>query len=81
VFSDLFRFGISVYCQFSPLAMCLPVCARPYPLPNPASAPLNQVPVPSSCHSSCALIMYVGLCVCAYVRTCENVIEVININK
>ena len=45
------------------------------------SAASNQVLVPGSRHSSCALIINLCLWVCAYIHTRENVIKVMDINK
>jgi len=38
-----------------------------------SSAPLRQAPVPGCRHSSCALFVYMCLCVSAFVCACENV--------
>ena len=58
---------ISVFPDFY---LCVCVQALWQSLP---SAPLNQAPVTSCRYSSCVLIVYVCLCVCASVCACKNV--------
>jgi len=75
--SNLFTIEFSMCCQlfFSCYACvcCSPLSLTETNFKKESSDPSNQAPVPSSRHSSCALIIHVCLCVCAYICACVTV--------